>query len=262
MMGRVSFISLCLGFFVAFLLHNTLWEKRPVDIKPLGVTKKLDKKEEKTKVCIKLMQEATAKHKKVRKRHKGKKTIAVSKRLIEQGKKMVGSRGEKIGEFPQITARYRSTLGFLNYVKFIKNIGGRFFIFDEGSKRLVAEIDFDSERLKPIGDLSNLSPRAREITGEPEVYKYTKLAQLYHGPSIYSVVLLLPLKVDCFLIAGLEHYLKKMGLQTKDFISFDGIYRKKGNLVILEIVSGRLKNGKTKNMDASFNLTEISNTQG
>jgi len=260
MTGRVSFISLCLGFFVAFVLHHTLWEKRPIDIKPPSIRKKLDKKEEKTKVGIKLMQEATAKHKQVRKRHKGKKTIAVSRRLIEQGKKMVGNRGQKIGEFPEITARYRSTLGFSNYVKFIKNIGGRFFIFDEGSKRLVAEIDFDSEKLKAISDLSNLSPRSREITGEPEVYKYTKLAELYYGPSSYSMVLLLPLKVDCFLIAGIEDYLKQVGLASKDFISFDGIYRTQGNVLILEIVSGRLKNGKTKTMHASFNLTEISNT--
>jgi len=66
MTERVSFISLCLGFFVAFVLHHTLWEKRPIDIKPSSITKKLDKKEEKTKVGIKLMQEATAKHKQVR----------------------------------------------------------------------------------------------------------------------------------------------------------------------------------------------------
>lgn len=259
MKGRAIFISLYLGFFVAFILHHTLLEKRLIDIKPSRVIKKMNKKEKKTKVRIKLMQETSIKHKHIRKNYKGKKNIAISKNLIEQGKKMIGNKGQKIGEFPEIIAQYRNTLGFSNYVKFMKNIGGRFFIFDKRNKKLVAEIDFNSERLEAINNLNNLSPRAREITGEPEVYKYTKLAELYYGPSTYSIVLLLPLKVDYFLIAGIEHYLKQRGLTSKDFISFKGIYKTQANMLILEIISGKLKNGKTKPIYINFNLTEISN---
>lgn len=261
MRGKLSVIAFCLGFFVAFILHQTLLGKKtPIDTKSLNPTKKIDENGEKTKVGIKIIQETKTQSKQLARRQKAhRRTITASKKLIEHGKKMVGNRGELIGEFPEVTARYRSTLGFSNYIKLMKKIGGRFFIFDKENRRLVAEIDFDSKGLKPLGDLSNLSPRSREISGEPEISRYKRLAEAYYGPCTYSMVLLLPMNIDCFLIAGIEQYLKGMGLANKDFISFDGIYRRQGNDLILEILSGKLRSGKVKTINARFNLTKASN---
>lgn len=186
------------------------------------------------------------------------KKVRASQFLINQGRKIIGDHGEMIGGFPEVVARYRRTLGFYQYLGSINEIGGRFFVMDKGHKKLVAEINFDSERLEEIDDLANLSPRSREITGESGVSRYMELAEYYYGPSTYSIVLLLPLNVDYFLVAGMEESLKEEGLSNRDFICFNGIYKKQGDDLILEIISGRLKNGETKRMKVSFNLSELS----
>ncbi|HIC90913.1 MAG TPA: hypothetical protein EYP21_02390 [Syntrophaceae bacterium] len=264
--GRLSLMALGLGFLVSFLVHQGLWEEvRPVH-SPLEPkeTEQPVVDEKKTRVALKMIQDIPMIRKdntppKSRRSRKAiAKKVKVSQGLISQGRQMIGNQGEMIGGFPEVIARYRKTLGFSQYFRSINQIGGRFFIMDKCHKRLVAEINFHSGHLEQIGNLTNLSPRSREITGESGVSKYIELAECYYGPSTYSMVLLLPLNVDYFLVAGLEDSLKEEGLSNRDFVCFNGIYKKQGEDLILEIISGKLKNGQTRRMKVSFNLSELS----
>lgn len=263
----LSLVALTLGFLVSLVVHYGLWEEvSPTNVKAKNIKESAvyAEAEKKTNVSLKMIKEIPKVKKKnippKRKRVKRAKikTVRASRSLINQGRRIIGNHGEMIGGFPEIIARYRKTLGFYQYFRSINEIGGRFFIMDKDRKRLVAEIDFDSGQLAEIGDLINLSPRSREITGESGIARYTKIAEHYYGPSTYSITLLLPLDVDCFLVAGLEEALKEEGLSNSDFICFNGRYKKKADDLVLEINSGRLKNGETKRMKISFNLSELS----
>ena len=263
----LSLVALVIGFLVSFLMHHNPQENasptsiQEPDRKESMVRPKVEKK---VKVALKMIKEApTVKKKVISPKKKAVQRapinrVGASQDLINKGRKIIGNHGEMIGGFPEIIARYRKTLGFYQYLGSIRGIGGRFFIRDKERKRLAAEIDFDAGQLTAIDALINLSPRSREITGESGITRYIKLAEHSYGPSTYSIILLLPLNVDYFLLAGMEEILKKEALSNRDFISFNGIYKKKNDDLILEIISGRLKNGKTKKMGVSFNLSELS----
>lgn len=184
-------------------------------------------------------------------------TVSVSDNLIKQGLSVIGQKGEMIGQFPSIVVHYRKTLGFKTYVESIHKLGGRFFILDTSRRRLVSEIDFGTRSLRAIRNLQNLSPRSRDISGETALYRYHSLATAEYGQSHYSVVLLFPLIVDSFLIAGIDDSLRKARLDIKGFSLLEGEYQKRGSALILKIRSGKMKDGSIKKMDIELNLSGV-----
>lgn len=271
----IMFVLLATTLSIAALLHVRLGQEPPLKnpSKQEQLKKKeqkpVEKKKEKTiKVSIKIIKEdpkpkpkkTQSKTKKPRKKDipkTPKRTPPVARELVNKGIKMVGRQGEHLGEFPSFTTEYRHTIGAEGYINLIRRSGGRFFIFDTKGKYLVAEIDTASRRLKRLSRLSKLSPRSRDITSEDALQKYINEAARRHGPSEYAVVMLFPLKVDAFLIGAIEDYLETIGKNSKDFFNFQGRYERKGNDLILRVVSGTLKNGSKLMLNSTLNLSNL-----
>jgi len=186
------------------------------------------------------------------------KKVDISKKLLDTGNEMIGKEGEKLGKYPSFIVDYRKTLGFRSYARSLLSIGGRFFIMDMNRKKIKAEIDMESSSLKEVGNLERLSPRSRNISNESETDVYIRTAQKKYGYSSYSVVLLLPINIDSMLVAGMEESLKELSLSNSDFYCFQGIYKKERDGLILNIISGRKKDGETFSLDIAFNLSKVS----
>lgn len=273
-------LSVCL--ISAALLHFSLVKGRP-PVKPFtDVLKKKPKtpsKEQfeiKTKVTLREIKEIPKKEtrkssredepgSKIKNEKDGKerrliKKVAISQKLLDTGKEMIGKEGERLGKYPSFTVDYRKTLGFQRYARSLLKIGGRFFVMDMKRKKLKAEIDIGSGTLKEIEDLKGFSPRSRNISSESATYMYLRTAQKKYGHSHYSVVLLLPLTIDSLLVAGMEESLKELNLSNTDFYYFRGLYKKGKDGLILDIISGRKKDGNTIPLDIAFNLSKLSMT--
>ena len=276
----IIYLSLLVCFIVAVLIHFSMVNNRPV-IKPLReVFRKTMKNsyaerfEIKTKVTLREMkkiskkgdlkstQEQEAKNtvskEKDFKEKRFKKKVAISEKLLDTGEEMIGKEGEKLGKYPSFIVDYRKTMGFQRYARSLLRIGGRFFIMDMNRKNLKAEIDIESGSLKEVVNLEGLSPRSRNISNESETDVYLRTAQKEYGYSNYSVVLLLPLTIDSLLIAGMEESLKEVNLSNADFYCFRGLYKKGKDGLVLNIISGRKKDGNSLPLDIAFNLSKVS----
>jgi len=265
---------------IAVLMHFSIGKNRP-SMKPFTeVIKKTiknistDRIETKTKVTLREIKEPPKKSvRKISQEHKSKivtktkketkekrlsKKVDISTKLLDAGKEMIGKEGEKLGKYPSFIVDYRKTLGFKRYARSLLSIGGRFFLMDMNSKKLKAEIDIKSGNFKKVENLEGLSPRSRTISNESETDVYIRTAQNKYGYSSYSVVLLLPLTIDSLLVAGMEKSLKELSLSNSDFYCFQGLYRKERDEIILNITSGRKKDGKTIPFDIGFNLSKVS----
>ncbi|KPJ61793.1 MAG: hypothetical protein AMJ42_00885 [Deltaproteobacteria bacterium DG_8] len=276
----VVYISLLVFLTVAISMHLSIVNNRPT-IKPLiEFFKKTvnptpaEQFETKTKVTLNEIKEIpkernrrsfqeheskiiTKKAKDIKEKRLSKE-VTISEKLLHTGKEMVGNEGEKLGKYPSFIVDYRKTLGFRRYARSLLSISGRFFIMDMNSKKLKAEIDIASGRLIEVGNLKGLSPRSRNISNESETDVYIRAAQKKYGQSGYSVVLLLPLTIDSMLVAGMEESLKEINLNNADFYYFKGLYKEERDGLILNIISGRRKDGKTLPLDIAFNLSKMS----
>ena len=100
-----------------------------------------------------------------------------------------------------------------------------------------------------------MSPRSRQVSQEPVLDKYISQAKDRFGPGNYSVILLVPLKIDQYLIGVIDDAVRKTGRSIKDFSSFHGVYSHKNGRVFLWLYEARLKSGIKKRFDLSVGIS-------
>ena len=130
------------------------------------------------------------------------------------------------GRLIAIEADYRRHLGFPAYVEAMKRRGARFFIFDAGHDKLVAEVDLPGDYLSQIdpASLAHLSPRVREISGEIAVSTVLSKAEQELGAAYYRVIMLLPSSVEKRLDQTVRERLAKSGQDPDRVHRIEGEY--------------------------------------
>ena len=178
-----------------------------------------------------------------------------AKSLVDSGKQFLGENGLKIGSFPVINVNYRKFLGINEYLKEMQRIGGRFYIMDLRTGTIINRVDFAQKQLVPKGSLGGLSPRSRLVEKEPSMNRYIKNAENKYGKGNYAVILLLPLKIEQYIIGAMNDAVSRQDFDIKMFSSFNGLYIKKNKILYLGINKGILKNRTKKPLNISIALS-------
>lgn len=181
-------------------------------------------------------------------------SYAQTSALSSQGKQLVGKNGQQMGSFPCIVANYRKHLGIHGYLKSMAALGGRFFVLNTTSTHIEAEIDFDNKRLVAKGSLAGLSPRSRLIDAEPVIADYLRMAKRKFGMGNYTVILLLPMEIDHYIIGAINNSIEALGKNIKEFSAFQGVYVRRNRDLDIGIYEGTLKTGAKQRLNVSIKL--------
>ena len=185
--------------------------------------------------------------------------VAPTPQLLGRGQALLTE-----GRFPGLTAHYRATLGFAGYAEAMRRLGGRLFVRDLQARQLRAEIDLPGNRLLPVDlrSLAELSPRSRDLSEEPALQPFVRAVQEGHRGGPYGVVLLVPVAVDGFVLAGIERILQQRGFTPDGFVSFEGRYQRRGQDIVLEILSGWNLAGEVVPLPIALNLSAAARDEG
>jgi hypothetical protein len=175
--------------------------------------------------------------------------------MVDQGSAMIGDKGQKIGSFPDIVVDYTKHLGIKGYLSAMEQLGGRFCILDQARGRIVAQIDHKEKRVLPRRSFKGLSPRSRQVARDPLLDRYIQQAQLRYGSGNYAVILLVPLKMDQYLIGVLDDAVTQSGKSIRDYAGFYGVYSQQKGGMFLWIYEARLKSGATERFDLSIRIS-------
>ncbi len=151
---------------------------------------------------------------------------------------------------PGVIAAYRRTLGFRTYAQAMTTLGGRFVVWQQQRRKLIAVIDplHGTRHTLNENDVQGLSPRARDLSDEPALAAYR---QAEHE----AVLLLVPLSVEATIQAGLTHALASTGLTPQAVATVHGVYSIEQGEVILTLTAATTKTGTTIGLHGVCNLS-------
>ncbi|MEW6078713.1 MAG: hypothetical protein AB1724_12930 [Thermodesulfobacteriota bacterium] len=148
---------------------------------------------------------------------------------INQEQSAIGSRLQKEGKkLPIIEANW-SSIGFDEYLKMIKQIGGHLFVGDTMNQSILAEVElhyYNSHyrflKFQEPGELSQLALfRPREIADEPLVTEIlsTAFEKWPDSPNL-ALVVLLPSRIETGFLGSLKQYLESndYGMESFDIV--------------------------------------------
>ena len=172
---------------------------------------------------------------------------AYAKKLTMKGKRLIGTKGQKIGAFPAITIDNEKHLSTREYVQAMLGIGARFTVLEVNSRRFAGDIDFRHERLVPFKGLDGMSPKTRFVKGEAHdsMDRYIRQARDRRGGGKYVIALLLPLEIDHYVAGAIADALVRKGIATNDVSELSGCYRKDDGTISMEIETVHIKGGNT-----------------
>ncbi len=142
-----------------------------------------------------------------------------------------------------IYADYRSAMGFPVYAEAMRRVGGIFLIFD--GEKIRGEADVLNRKVLPIAParLAGLSPRSREIT-EPALLPCLEEAKRLLGPGFYSIILLLPTRVDQHVQAEVVKELRLRGLDPSSVVQVRGRYVSNEGRLVLTLTDSVSRSGR------------------
>ena len=154
------------------------------------------------------------------------------------------------GTMPGVVAAYRRTLGFRTYAQAMTALGGRFVVWQQRRRKLMAVIDPLHGGRQPLDQqaLQGLSPRARNLSDEPALAAYRESEH-------EAVLLLVPLAVEAAIQAGLTHALASTGLTPQTVATVHGIYTIERGELILTLTAATTKSGETIPLHGVCNLS-------
>ena len=166
--------------------------------------------------------------------------IQMPKLASSQGGEGTASADE--GVVLPIYADYRSGIGFPAYAEAMRRLGGIFLIFD--GEKIRGEADVLNRKVLPIAAarLAGLSPRSREVT-EPALLPCLEEAKRLLGPGYYSIILLLPNRVDQHVQAEVVKELRARSLDPSSVIQVRGRYVSNEGRLVLALTEAVRRSG-------------------
>lgn len=150
------------------------------------------------------------------------------------------------GRLIAMQADYRRHLGFPAYIVAMKRRGARFFVYEAGKDKLVAEVDLPQgifSRIDPAS-LAGLSPRVREISGEIAISPLLDRARRELGRGYHKVIMLLPLSVEQRLDLSIRQRLLAVGQDPNQVSQIEGEYLARNGQLCFSTESYSTKNGR------------------
>ncbi len=138
---------------------------------------------------------------------------------------------------PSITAEYRQTLGFNGYTSAMIELGGRFFLYDDGRDKLLAEIDPQSGQVMPVekSSLRGMSPRLRELSNEPEARALLGKHRGDFEAARLKLVLIVPQRIENAITQQLRDGYASGNIPNGEWMKLEGVYQRKGGRLVLRL---------------------------
>ncbi len=177
--------------------------------------------------------------------------IVPSDALVSSGVAAMADLGEQ--GVPRIAADYSLHLGFDQYARAMAERGARFAVLRRGTNRLLW-IDLASRSLVSDGDgMTGMSTLTRRISNEPAL-GWAKQRAKTEGPGAYDTVLIMPARMEAYLMGGLQKVAKAEGFPLSAYRSFRGVYKIERGRLVLNVTSGELKGGRVMSLDKTLAL--------
>lgn len=119
-------------------------------------------------------------------------------------------------------------------------LGCRFYIENQATDKLVAGIDTETGQFAPIGSIQGLSPRKRLISVDSTVEQYLDSTEKTYGQGEYQLIMMVPLKLDYYLIGAMEDAVGNTNHHIKKFVCFYGRYEPFEKGILLNIYKGKV----------------------
>jgi hypothetical protein len=187
--------------------------------------------------------------------------LRLSTELVVSGQRILKD-GNQV---PLVHSSYQE-IGFKEYVRKMREIGGRFFVGDAASGEIVAEAFIDEKKLtlvrldrdfKKGANYNQLALfRPREIVNEELSEAIVKQAMTQTGSSgDLRFVVILPSHIEAGILGALKESLASTGYPVSSFEVVSGHYRMNGNSLVLRIDKGILgKTGETVSLKMDLDL--------
>ena len=177
--------------------------------------------------------------------------ITPSDALVSSGTAAMADLGEQ--GIPRIAADYSLHLGFNQYARAMVERGARFAVLRRGTNRLLW-IDLASRSLVSDGSgMAGMSTLTRRISNEPAL-GWAKQKARAEGPGAYDTVLIMPARMEAYLMGGLQKVAKAEGFPLAAYRSFRGVYKIERGRLVLNVTSGELKGGRVVSLDKTLAL--------
>ena len=177
--------------------------------------------------------------------------ITPSDALVSSGMAAMADLGEQ--GVPRIAADYSLHLGFDQYARAMVERGARFAVLRRGTNRLLW-IDLASRSLVSDGSgMAGMSTLTRRISNEPAL-GWAKQKARAEGPGAYDTVLIMPARMEAYLMGGLQKVAKAEGFPLAAYRSFRGVYKIERGRLVLNVTSGELKGGRVVSLDKTLAL--------
>jgi len=157
---------------------------------------------------------------------------------------------------PSISAEYRQTLGFYGYVSAMRELGGRFFLYDDARDKILAEVDPVSGDISEVdaSSLKGLSPRLRELSDEPEARSLLKLHRERFDAVRLKLVLLIPQGIENLITQQLRSGYETGRIPAGEWVGLEGVYLREGGQLVLRLDRARAAQGLSAPMQLSVYL--------
>lgn len=176
------------------------------------------------------------------------KKLAINSTLVKKGGVLL----QKNRRIPVIQTSY-DHIGFYDYLKHMKAIGGRLFVGNALKRRIVGEaVLYDTgcqykfigfkERMDSLDAMALFRPR--EIVGEPLALEIVSKAKAQFGTGDFRCVVILPFEKEAAMLGALEDYLHTYGYPISRFGAILGRYSIFGHELVLRLEEGVLRDSK------------------
>lgn len=157
---------------------------------------------------------------------------------ISHSQSVIGARMRREGiQLPLIEASWNE-IGFDNYLKMMRKVGGHLYVGDTESKQILAKVElhyyqsnFRFLRFRDPGSMKGLALfRPREIVDEPLVNEIISAASdQWPGSQRFAIVVLLPATIETGFLGSLNQYLESYSYPIESLRLVRGEYFVAGN---------------------------------
>jgi hypothetical protein len=156
------------------------------------------------------------------------------------------------GSFPRLRATY-DRIGFADYRDAMLALGGRFYLFDAGKRRPVAEIEPRSGAIGGETVPARLSRWPRDVTRH--LPSALENGRGRYGDRVTRVVLLPPRSLDAALLGALDARMRDAELRAPDVLGVSVAYELRGGRLHCAVLDVTLRDGRKRSLPLIVDLS-------
>ena len=158
----------------------------------------------------------------------------------------------RAGAFPRLRASY-ARIGFPRYRDAVLGLGGVFYLFDPGSRQVLAQVDPLTNANFAVVERSDLSQWPRDVTRH--LAEALERGRVRYGERAGRVILLPPARIDAALLGALDQELRARSLAPETLARVDVAYEMRDGRLHCEVLAVALGEAGERPLDLLIDLS-------